>query len=47
MIGVFGGSVGGAIQHVKTGVVVGLKDDFGVWEEFCNGFNVTLYGGRD
>ena len=24
MIGVFGGSVGGAIQHVKTGVVVGL-----------------------
>src|SRR6266446_5763967 len=24
MIGVFGGSVGGAIQHVKTGVVVGI-----------------------
>jgi hypothetical protein len=24
MIGAFGGSVGGAIQHVKAGVVVGI-----------------------
>ena len=54
MIGAFGGSVGGAIQHVKAGVVVGLVEEAlrkiasdrvkGVYLDDVAGVQFTLYG---